>query len=420
MMPRISTVFVLTSIFAILSVFTYLILPHMLHSPPGVSLQTYIRNEMFKRMYKYAQRNGKLHLFRKYLRYARLPAGVRTSEELLALRDSQGSTVDVQVLNMTYGGRTADTNATPPSFLYKIHAGDGDDAGEKVTVQLRIMTPKSSVLQCPSGANGGHNNADRLPVVVYYHGGGWSLNDLDIYDSLNRRLAEIGPYVLVAVDYRKAPEYPFPAPFNDCLATLFWTWRNVEKYYPCADVNKLVIAGDSAGGNIAAGVALYLRDLGTAENARNMPQIRYQLLFYPSVYYMPVNPRRFQSYVRFATTGFIVDAENVPIMLQSYVGPKLASSAHRIPYISPLTASKSMVNLPDTLLITAEYDILRDEGRLYAEELREAGVSVTHRTWPGTLHGFLGSAPEEPMKFIRDSIASHFAKNIYVNEEDLE
>lgn len=213
---------------------------------------------------------------------------------------------------------------------------------------------------------------DGLPLLVWYHGGGWVIGDLDTADVTCRELAARAGCVLVSVDYRLAPEHRFPAAHDDCYAATVWAAAHAAELG--ADAGKLAVGGDSAGGNLAAVVSLRARDEGG-------PPIRFQLLVYP------VTDRNFEtpSY-RDNADGYLLTRDGMIWFWDHYLGSD-GDGAH--PHASPLRA-ESLAGLPPAHVVTAEYDPLRDEGEAYAERLREAGVPVTLTRYPGQIHAFFG------------------------------
>ena len=207
------------------------------------------------------------------------------------------------------------------------------------------------------------------PVVMFFHGGGWVLGDIETHDTLCRHLAAESGLAIVSVDYRRAPEHPYPAAFDDCFAATQFVAEHSDQLGVAA--RKLAVAGDSAGGNLAAAVALKSRDA-------DGPPIQGQLLIYP------VLNREFdgRSYVQFAE-GFGLSRAVMMWFWEQYLGANVLDA-----YASPVLA-ESLVGLPQTHVITAEYDVLRDEGKAFAELLTAAGVATNHRCYDGMLHAFM-------------------------------
>ena len=224
-----------------------------------------------------------------------------------------------------------------------------------------------------------------FPVVMMFHGGGWVIGDLTTADGQSREVCRQVEAVVISVDYRLAPEHPFPAAADDCYAATQWAAQNAQRFR--GDPGRLALAGDSAGGNLAAVVAQMIRDKGG-------PAVAFQLLVYP------------------VTDGVNFDRPSYHENGQDYM--LTADSMHwfwnhyapntedrRNPYASPLLA-ENLAGLPSALVMTAEYDPLRDEGEAYAEALAKAGVEVKLIRCDGLIHGFFGQtrtvqAAVEPM-----------------------
>jgi acetyl esterase len=211
-----------------------------------------------------------------------------------------------------------------------------------------------------------------LGALVYYHGGGFVLCNLDSHDGICRSLANGAGCVVVSVDYRLAPEHRFPAGADDCYAALEWVAKNAAQLG--VDPARLAIGGDSAGGNLTAVVAQMARD-------RRGPPLRFQLLIYPV------------TDCRFDTASYRDNAEGYFLttkMMQWFWKQYLADPADAAkPYASPLRAI-DFSNLPPGLCITAEMDPLRDEGEAYAARLRAARIEMPTRRYDGVFHGFFG------------------------------
>ena len=210
-----------------------------------------------------------------------------------------------------------------------------------------------------------------LPVVVYFHGGGWVIGDLDTHDAICHRLAAGVPSVVVSVDYRLAPEHPYPAAVEDADAATRWVAGHAADLG--ADPARLAVAGDSAGGNLAAVVARHARDAGG-------PPIAFQLLVYPGTDLTASLPSHVEN-----GTGYLLDEGTMRYFLGCYLG----DGDPRDPDASPLFAD-DLSGLPPALVLTAGFDPLRDEGEAYAERLREAGVAVVTSRYDGMIHGFYG------------------------------
>jgi acetyl esterase len=226
-----------------------------------------------------------------------------------------------------------------------------------------------------------------LPVLVYFHGGGWVIGGLDTHDVPCRVLANRAGCALVSVDYRLAPENKFPAAPEDCYAATRWVAENAASIG--ADASRLAIGGDSAGGNLAAVVALMARDRGG-------PSIVHQLLVYPVTDVGQDTP----SY-RDNAEGYLLTAADMAWFWNHYLA-KPGDGEN--PYASPLRA-KSLRDLPPAHVITAELDPLRDEGEQYAARLKEAGVEVQLSRYDGMIHGFfgLGAILDQGKKAMREA-----------------
>jgi acetyl esterase/lipase len=211
------------------------------------------------------------------------------------------------------------------------------------------------------------------PGIVFFHGGGWVIGDLESHDGACRRLATALDAVVVATDYRRAPEHKFPAAVDDCYGALRWAAEHAAELK--IDAARLAVAGDSAGGNLAAAVALMARD-------RSGPPLVYQLLVYP-VIDSTAGRNDYPSKVDNAT-GYFLHTDSMEWYRTQY----LASEADGDdPYCSP-NAAASLAGLPPACIVTAEYDPLRDEGEAYGAQLEAAGVDVVVHRAPGVFHGF--------------------------------
>ena len=209
-----------------------------------------------------------------------------------------------------------------------------------------------------------------LPTLIYYHGGGFVIGNLDTHDSTCRRLANRSRCQVIAIDYRLSPEHPFPAPIDDGVAAFRHIRDNAEKFG--ADPARLAVGGDSAGGAIAAVVCQTCRDAGEAGPA-------FQMLIYPAT----DSSRESASRKSFAE-GYFLSKALMDWFWDAYVpeGTDLADLR-----LSPLLA-KDFKGLPPAFVLTAGFDPLRDEGRAYADRLIDAGVKTTYVNYPGTIHGF--------------------------------
>jgi len=218
------------------------------------------------------------------------------------------------------------------------------------------------------------SDASNLPVLVYFHGGGWVIGNLDSHDDICRNICRQTGYVVVAVDYRLAPEHKFPAAVEDAWAATQWVAENAVELG--VDGRRLAVGGDSAGGNLAAVVCqLAQAQAGLA--------IKYQLLIYP----VTDATLSFPSMTEFAT-GYRLTKAAMQWFVDLYAND--GSDAHDA-RMSPLWAV-DLAGLPPALIITAGFDPLRDEGKAYADKLQKAGVEVDYCCYDGMVHGFMGMA----------------------------
>jgi acetyl esterase len=206
-------------------------------------------------------------------------------------------------------------------------------------------------------------------LVVFFHGGGWVVGTLQTYDPLARALANASGSVVVSVGYRLAPEHPFPAGVDDCWAATRWAAEHAEELG--AEPGRLAVAGDSAGGELAAVVARRARDAGG-------PDVALQVLLYPAL-----DPTCATTSYRELGDGYLLTAADMRWYWHQYVG--CANPAN--PEIAP--AGADLAGLAPALVITAEYDLLRDEGEAYAHALEAAGVPTRLLRWPGVVHSFI-------------------------------
>ena len=248
-----------------------------------------------------------------------------------------------------------DSEADPPEVGATI---DGAFAGPGGALRFRRYRPLGSAAGAP------------LPTLIYYHGGGFVIGNIETHDSTCRRLANKSRCQVISIDYRLAPEHPFPAPIKDALAAFRYIRENAAALE--ADASRLAGGGDSAGGALAAVVCQSLRDAGEAGPA-------FQMLIYPAT-----DSSRESASRKALAEGHFLTRELMDWFWKAYVpaGTDLADLR-----LSPLLA-KDFKGLPPAFVLTAGYDPLRDEGRAYADRLLEAGVKTTYVNYPGTIHGF--------------------------------
>jgi acetyl esterase/lipase len=209
--------------------------------------------------------------------------------------------------------------------------------------------------------------SDAAGTILWIHGGGWVICDLDTHDAVCRLLAVSSGCRVVAVDYRRAPEHPFPASLEDC-------WDALRAVAAESVDAPLIVAGDSAGGNMSAACALRARDRGG-------PELALQVLICPVIDHEMTTPSYRE---RGSGPDLFITAKDMEWFWNLYIPDPAARS---VPDASPLRA-ESLANLPPAIVLTAEYDPLRDEGIAYAERLKEAGVPVTHRHYEDMFHDF--------------------------------
>ena len=255
-------------------------------------------------------------------------------------------------------------------------------AGE---IPLRIYTPKG---------NG------PFPVFVTFHGGGWALGGLDGHDGICRELCSQAACIVVSVDYHRAPEYKFPAPLNDCYAATEWTINNIARYG--GNPGKIAIGGDSAGGNLAAAVALMARDKQSFSLAA-------QILIYPATNY----DFSTESYRIYGNGEYMLTVGQEKWFWGLYA-KDMTEAAN--PYVSPLRVP-SCKGLPQALVIIAEFDPLRDDGLFYAQKLAQAGVSVKKTIYP-TIHGFISFADRLDIGKKATEDIAHYLRAVFAENKD--
>ena len=247
-----------------------------------------------------------------------------------------------------------DSEAAPPDVAA---VDDGGFAGPDGKIHFRRYRPLGSA----SGP---------LPTLIYYHGGGFVIGNIETHDSTCRRLANKSRCQVISIDYRLAPEHPFPASTDDGIAAFRHIRDNAASFG--VDAKRIAVGGDSAGGAIAAVVCQAVRQLGE-------PMPAFQMLIYPAT-----DARRQTESRRLFAEGYFLTQELMDWFWKAYAptGTDLADLR-----LSPLLA-KDFAGLPPAFVLTAGYDPLRDEGRAYADRLIDAGVKTTYVNYPGTVHGF--------------------------------
>ena len=217
------------------------------------------------------------------------------------------------------------------------------------------------------------------PTLLFFHGGGWVTGNIESYDSVCSTMARMTDRIVVSVDYRLAPEYPFPTALEDCYCVAKELFLNQSSL----DAEDVTIIGDSAGGNLAAALSLMARD-------RREFFPKQQILIYPATFNNHTETSPFPS-VRENGTDYILTAKTISDYMEMYGSQ---SKDWRNPYFAPLL-EKDFSKQPRTLIITAEYCPLRDEGEAYGRKLQEAGNDVTIERMPNALHGYFSSLPKK-------------------------
>lgn len=217
----------------------------------------------------------------------------------------------------------------------------------------------------------GTQRADVLPVLVYYHGGGWTIGDLDTHDTLCRELANLSGCAVVAVDYRMGPEHRFPAAVDDVLAATRWVRKEAGALG--LDAGRLAVGGDSAGGNLAAVVAIAARDAG------DLP-IAFQLLIYPATDMRRVHPSHTSN-----GQGYVLTSDTIKYFHDHYI----TDPTHDLDWRASPLLHPDLSRLPPALVLTAGYDPLRDEGLDYARALTAAGNRAVYVCFERQIHGFI-------------------------------
>ena len=251
---------------------------------------------------------------------------------------------------------------------------------------LAITTPGGTIPGRIFRPRNARESNGRAPCLVFFHGGGWVMGDLETHDVVCRKLADEGQLIVISVDYRRAPEHKFPAAVDDAIAATAWIASHAEELG--IDPARLSVGGDSAGGNLAAVVAIAARD-------GNGPAISGQVLIYPATDFAMSHPSH-----REPETSIILTHAVMRWFRDHYLnGPDDAGDWRASP-----ARAKTLAGLPPAYLMTAGADPLRDEGDEYANRLKEAGVAVTYRTFPGQFHGFftMGKLLDQANVAVRD------------------
>ena len=287
------------------------------------------------------------------------------TKSLLAFIEERGipptHTLSAAEARQTYRDRRAVLQPEPPTVgeVVELQA-----PGPHGTIALRLYRPLKSAGTSADTAAG------LLPVLVYFHGGGWVIGDLDTHDTLCRELANASGCAVVATDYRMAPEHRFPIAVDDCIAATDWVRQQAASLG--LDASRMAVGGDSAGGNLAAVVAIAARDAGTP--------LAFQLLIYPAT-----DQRRGAPSHTSNAQGYLLTSDTMDYFHDHYI----TDPAHDLDWrASPLLHTKH-ANLPPAFVLTAGYDPLRDEGLDYAQRLSDAGNRATCVCFERQIHGFI-------------------------------
>lgn len=224
-------------------------------------------------------------------------------------------------------------------------------------IPIRIYTPQGS---------------GNFPIIIYSHGGFWLAGSVNTHDNVCKKLSKNTNAIVVSVNYRLAPENPFPAAVNDVYSVLQWTYKNSESIN--GDKKHIAIAGDSAGGNLSTAVSLMARD-------KNGPPITCEVLIYPSTNIYKLNSKSWSYFSKSINLSVQDMKKYIPLYVQK-------KGDRKNPYASPLLAN-NFSNLPDTLMVTAQIDPLHDEDIAYANKLKAAGTKVKVNEYYGVPHGFI-------------------------------
>jgi acetyl esterase len=265
-------------------------------------------------------------------------------------------TLSVADARRFYRDRRSVTQPAPPevALVRELSANGPHDA-----IPLRLYRPIGSAADA------------RLPVLVYYHGGGWVIGDLETHDTLCRELANGAGCAVVAVDYRLGPEHRFPAAVDDCIAATRWVRSNAAALG--VDPARLAVGGDSAGGNLAAVVTIALRDDGD-------PPIAFQLLIYPATDMRRTAPSHTSN-----GQGYVLTSDTITYFHDHYID----DAAHDLDWRASPLLHADLSKLPPALVLTAGFDPLRDEGAAYAEKLTAAGNRASYVCFERQIHGFI-------------------------------
>ncbi|WP_306002020.1 alpha/beta hydrolase [Brevundimonas sp. C43] len=286
---------------------------------------------------------------------------------------------------------------TPTDAVKSLLRKDGKDPSDDMGVKTSDITIPGAAGQIQARIYKPHDHSeDKLhPVVVYFHGGGFVIADLDVYDGGPRGVSKMADVIVVSVHYRQAPEHHFPAAHDDALAAYRWVLENAQTFR--GDPQKVAVMGESAGGNLAIGVSMMARDAG-------LPAPKHQVLVYPV------------AGVDMDNESYVENADAKPLnkpMMKWFVKHIFANEADAQDPRINIVEKANLSGLPSTTVICAEIDPLRTEGELLAEKLEQAGVDVRHKTFNGSTHEFFGMAAVVPDAAAAQTFAAHELKRAF-------
>lgn len=286
---------------------------------------------------------------------------------------------------------------TPTDAVKSLLRKDGKDPSDDMGVKTSDITipGAAGLIQARIYKPHDHSEDKLHPVVVYFHGGGFVIADLDVYDGGPRGVSKMADVIVVSVHYRQAPEHHFPAAHDDALAAYRWVLENAQTFR--GDPQKVAVMGESAGGNLAIGVSMMARDAG-------LPAPKHQVLVYPV------------AGVDMNNESYVENADAKPLnkpMMKWFVKHIFANEADAQDPRINIVEKANLSGLPSTTMICAEIDPLRTEGELLAEKLEQAGVDVRHKTFNGSTHEFFGMAAVVPDAAAAQTFAAHELKRAF-------
>ena len=286
---------------------------------------------------------------------------------------------------------------TPTDAVKSLLRKDGKDPSDDMGVKTSDITIPGAAGPIQARIYKPHDHSeDKLhPIVVYFHGGGFVIADLDVYDGGPRGVSKMADVIVVSVHYRQAPEYHFPAAHDDALAAYRWVLENAQTFR--GNPQKVAVMGESAGGNLAIAVSMMARDAG-------LPAPKHQVLVYPV------------AGVDMENESYVENADAKPLnkpMMTWFVKHIFANEADAQDPRINIVAKANLSGLPSTTVICAEIDPLRTEGELLAEKLEQAGVDVRHKTFRGSTHEFFGMAAVVPDAAAAQTFAAHELKRAF-------